>query len=141
MLTYLLSGVVVFITIIIIYIINGIFEELTLTDKKKYNIQTDCIVILTQDACTYCIKLYEMITNSKKKITSKITRITLKSNSTFSFDSVFLDLKLEERDSIIKGVHEMLIDGVILFPTIIHNNKVVVGLPSKITVNNIFEIL
>ena len=137
MLTYLLSGVVVFITIIIIYIINGIFEELTLTDKKKYNIQTDCIVILTQDACPYCIKLDEMITNSKKKI----TRITLKSNSTFFFDSVFLDLKLEERDSIIKGVHEMLIDGVILFPTIIHNNKVVVGLPSKITVNNIFEIL
>lgn len=138
MLTYLISGTVVVITLIIFIVINGLFGQfgqLTIKEKKNYNIQTECIIIMTQDECPYCIKLEEMIANSKKKI----TRITLKSNGIFSFDSVFLDLKLEERDSIIKGVHELLTDGAILFPTIIHNNKVNVGLPSKSIVNNIFN--
>ena len=135
MLTYLISGTVVVITLIIFIVINGLFGQLTIKEKKNYNIQTECIIIMTQDECPYCIKLEEMIANSKKKI----TRITLKSNGIFSFDSVFLDLKLEERDSIIKGVHELLTDGAILFPTIIHNNKVTVGLPSKSIVNNIFN--
>jgi glutaredoxin len=120
------------------YIINRLFCEITLKEpikKKDYNIHTESIVILTQTNCPYCIKLEEMI----EKSTKKITRITLKSDGTFSFDSVFLDLPLEERDSIIKGVHEMLTDGAVLFPTIIHNNKINVGLPDKTVMSSIFN--
>lgn len=138
MTSYLLYAVIVITTLVIMYIINRLFGEITIKEpmkKKDYNIRTESIVILTQDKCPYCIKLEEMIENSTKKI----TRITLRSAGTFSFDSIFLDLPLEERDSIIKGVHEMFTDGVMLFPTIIHNNKVNVGLPNKAVVSSIFN--
>ncbi len=138
MMSYIIITVIISITLFILYLINRSFEVKTEEKVQDFtlNIKSDCIVILSMEVCPYCIQLEEKIKNSK----TKYTIITLNGNSSFKFDSTFLDLSLEERDNIILEVQKLFTNGYIQFPCIIVKNKVYRGIPKEDILNKIFNL-
>jgi rRNA-processing protein FCF1 len=55
-----------------------------------------------------------------------------------SFDNNFLDIPSEERENIINGLNKLL-QGEFVFPTIIHNKKIIRGLKDKSVLDKIFK--
>lgn len=138
MLSYITIIVIILITLISLYLINQSFEVKTEEKVKDItlNIESDCIVILSLEECPYCIQLEEKIKNSKVKYTI----VTLNGNSSFKFDSTFLELSLEERDNIILELQKLFTAGTILFPCIIVKNKLYKGIPKEDILNKIFNL-
>ena len=98
------------------------------------DISTNYILILSMETCPFCVKLHE---DYISKTSKKYAIVTYKNDKTFGFDNNFVDIPSEERTNIINGL-DKLIKGNVVFPTIIHNKKVIRGLQDKDLLNNIF---
>jgi hypothetical protein len=104
------------------------------TKVETVDINSDYIIILSRDGCSFCTQLVEEYSSKTSK---KYTIINLKSNLSFSFDNNFLELEPQERENIIKGVQSILSTHPILFPTIVYNKIITKGL-IKSKLDNIF---
>ena len=73
------------------------------------------------------------------KTSKKYAIVTYKKDGTYGFDNNFLEIHQEERTDIINGLDKFL-KGHVVFPTIIHDKKIIRGLKDKDLLNNIFNI-
>jgi hypothetical protein len=99
------------------------------------DISTNFILVLSMEKCPYCEMLYN---DYLSKTDKQYSIITYKSGQQLSFDNNFLDIPPEERENIINGLNK-LFHGEFVFPTIIHNKKVIRGLKDKSTLDKIFK--
>lgn len=142
MINYILSAVIILVTLFLLYRIHLDFkinegpppiEEPT---EPEINIESDCIVILSQETCPYCKKLKEKIKSAK----NKYTIIDVSDRDSFKLDDTFSSLTTEERESIINETKKLFDFGQALFPTIISKNQIIVGLPQDEALAEIFDI-
>ena len=140
MFKYIISALVVVITVFLIYKINVIFENIKIKDKSqdliKINIESDCVVILSRDSCPYCKILYEELNKNYNK--SKYTIIKINPLGNLVFDDTFINLDISERENIIQEVTK-LANGMVSFPTILVKNKIYKGLPQPEKIKEIFN--
>jgi glutaredoxin len=99
------------------------------------DISTNFILVLSMEKCPYCEMLYN---DYLSKTDKQYSIITYKSGQQLSFDNNFLDIPPEERENIINGLNKLL-HGEFVFPTIIHNKKIIRGLKDKSTLDKIFK--
>lgn len=139
MFKYIISAIVVVITVFLMYKINIIFANIKIKDKSpesvKINIESDCVVILSRDSCPYCKILYNELKNYNK---SKYTIIKINPLGNFVFDDTFINLDISERESIIQEVKK-LINGMVYFPTILVKNNIYKGLQPPGKIKEIFN--
>ena len=137
---YIISGVLILLTFIIIYVLNYQLEYKNpakienLTDKV--NILLDYIVILSKENCPYCTQLHNEIKTANKKYTI----VTLNNMNRFDFDDTFTNLSLDERTHILNEIEKIIKPGKsVMFPTIIVKDKLYYGLPQKEILTSIFD--
>jgi glutaredoxin len=99
------------------------------------DISTNFILVLSMEKCPYCEMLYN---DYLSKTDKQYSIITYKSGQQLSFDNNFLDIPSEERENIINGLNKLL-QGEFVFPTIIHNKKIIRGLKDKSVLDKIFK--
>ena len=136
-----------------IYYIDKLFVNVNVNENKNVNnyenletdpdghinsidISTNYILIISMENCPFCVKLQE---DYISKTSKKYAIVTYKKDGTFGFDNNFLEIHSEERTDIIKGLDKFL-KGHVVFPTIIHDKKIIRGLTDKNLLNNIFNI-
>jgi thioredoxin-related protein len=122
-----------------LYMIDKLFEE-NIEIKPEgpidtIDISTNFILVLSMEKCPYCEMLYN---DYLSKTDKQYSIITYKSGQQLSFDNNFLDIPPEERENIINGLNKLL-QGEFVFPTIIHNKKIIRGLKDKSTLDKIFK--
>lgn len=122
-----------------LYMIDKLFEE-NIEIKPEgpidtIDISTNFILVLSMEKCPYCEMLYN---DYLSKTDKQYSIITYKSGQQLSFDNNFLDIPPEERENIINGLNKLL-HGEFVFPTIIHNKKIIRGLKDKSTLDKIFK--
>jgi glutaredoxin len=126
------------ITGISIYFVDKLFEENIEIRPEgpidTIDISTNYILILSMEKCPFCVKLQEDYISKTRK---KYSTITYKTDKTFGFDTNFVDIPPEERTNIINGLDKLL-HGQVVFPTIIHNKKIIRGLQDKDSLEKIF---
>ena len=103
---------------------------------NSIDISTNYILIISMENCPFCVKLQE---DYISKTSKKYAIVTYKKDGTFGFDNNFLEIHQEERTDIINGLDKFL-KGHVVFPTIIHDKKIIRGLKDKDLLNNIFNI-
>ena len=138
---YIISSVIIFLSLLIIYVLNYKLEykEPKNIEKSadKINILSDCIVILSKESCPFCIQLKDKIKNTNKKYTT----ITLNNMNGYDFDDTFTNLGVEERDNILFELDKVIKPGnPIYFPTVIVKDKIHFGLPKEEILSSIFDI-
>jgi thioredoxin-related protein len=99
------------------------------------DISTNFILVLSMEKCPYCEMFYK---DYLSKTDKQYSIITYKSGQQLSFDNNFLDIPPEERENIINGLNKLL-QGEFVFPTIIHNKKIIRGLKDKSVLDKIFK--
>lgn len=138
----MLNVIIIIILLIItgssLYMIDKLFEE-NIEIKPEgpidtIDISTNFILVLSMEKCPYCEMLYD---DYLSKTDKQYSIITYKSGQQLSFDNNFLDIPPEERENIINGLNKLL-QGEFVFPTIIHNNKIIRGLQDKAALDKIF---
>ncbi len=122
-----------------LYMIDKLFEE-NIEIKPEgpidtIDISTNFILVLSMEKCPYCEMLYN---DYLSKTDKQYSIITYKSGQQLSFDNNFLDIPPEERENIINGLNKLL-QGEFVFPTIIHNKKIIRGLKDKSVLDKIFK--
>jgi hypothetical protein len=121
-----------------IYFIDKLFlENVEIRPEgpvDSIDISTNYILIISMETCPFCVKLHEDYISKTNK---KYAVVTYKNDKTFGFDSNFVDIPPEERTNVINGL-DKLIKGNVVFPTVIHNKKIIRGLQDKDLLNNIF---
>lgn len=137
---YIICAVIIIFTLISIYTINTSFDYSVKQKNKeeaKFNILSDCIIVLVKENCPYCEDLEEKISKSNVKYTV----VKLTERYTFEFDNIFTNLIQDERNNIIKEIQSIFIPGhTILFPTIITKENTYSGLPKREIISKIFNI-
>ncbi len=138
---YIISGIIVLLTCIIIYFLNYKLEYKQSAQIEnapdKVNITSDYIVILSKESCPYCVQLHNEIKNTTKKYTI----ITLNNMNTYDFDDTFTNLTIKERDNILNEIQKIIKPGQsVMFPTIIVKDKLHYGLPKKEILSKIFDL-
>lgn len=140
MITYIAIAIIISITFYIVYTINNSFDIKLYEKSNKFtmNIDSDYYVILSLLKCPYCETLEEKIKDSKVKYTI----ITLQDDYSLKFDNTFLDIPLQERQSITQELKKLFINdsSEMLFPTIVFRNKIYNGLPDDETLKKLFKL-
>tara|TARA_B110001452_G_scaffold253699_1_gene244642 strand:+ start:5026 stop:5433 length:408 start_codon:yes stop_codon:yes gene_type:complete len=126
-----------FITFILLFIINRTFDRFKIEYKQpfKLNIKSDKIIILSKEGCPWCEKLEPELAKTK----NDYVKILMNNDDTFRFDDNFTQLDQIERESIIKGVRDVMENAGYYFPTIIHNNEYILGFPEDEILKKIFN--
>ena len=72
----------------------------------------------------------------------KYTIITIQDDYSLKFDNTFLDIPLQERQSITQELKKLFINdsSKMLFPTIVFRNKIYNGLPDDETLKKLFKL-
>jgi len=137
---YIICALIIIFTLVSIYAINISFDynaKQRPKEEVKFNILSDCIIVLIKENCPYCEDLEEKISKSNVKYTV----IKLTAGYTFEFDNTFTNLTQDERNNIIRETQNIFIPGqTILFPTIITKENTYSGLPKKDIISEIFNI-
>jgi len=123
----------------VIYTIEKLFEEnIEIRPEGRLDfidISTNYIIVFSMENCRFCESLKDEYISKTKK---QWTIITYKKDGTFNFDNNFTDIPLLERESILLGLTKLL-NGEFVFPTIIHNKKIIRGLSDKSILDKIFN--
>tara|TARA_B110000444_G_scaffold248068_1_gene271496 strand:- start:22 stop:450 length:429 start_codon:yes stop_codon:yes gene_type:complete len=142
MINYIISAAIILITLFILYRIQLDFKiqqeppPIEESTEPEINIESDCIVILSQETCPYCKKLNEKIKSAK----NKYTIIDVTDQDSFKLDDTFSSLTTDERENIISETKKLFNSGQVLFPTIISKNQITVGLPQDDALAEIFNV-
>jgi thioredoxin-related protein len=88
------------------------------------DISTNFILAVSMEKCPYCELLHK---DYLSKTDKRYSIITYKSGEQLSFDNNFLDIPPKDRENIIIELNKLL-QGEFVFPTIIHNKKIIRGL-------------
>ena len=100
---------------------------------------TDKVVVLSKENCPFCSRL-----KTKLEDYSNYTIINLNPDRSFSYNSDFTSLPIEERNSINNTTEKFIKDSSsnnvgLYFPTVFHGSDVTIGLPSDVDLNKIFK--
>lgn len=134
----LISLVFVLITGLILFFIKRTFNNFKIEKKQEsfqLNIMSNKIIILSKKGCPWCEKLDPHLETAK----NEYVKILMNDDGTFTFDEKFSQLDQGERASIIEGSTELMKNVGEFFPTIIYNNKYVIGFPEEEKLNEIFN--
>tara|TARA_B110000977_G_scaffold57880_2_gene78612 strand:+ start:5608 stop:6021 length:414 start_codon:yes stop_codon:yes gene_type:complete len=134
----LISLLFILITFLILFLIKRIFDNFTFENIHtpfKLNIKSGKIIILSKKSCPWCEKLDPFLHTAK----NEYIKIAMNDDNTFTFDEKFVQLDQKERESIIKGLKDLMDNIGSYFPTIIRDNKYILGFPEEETLNKILN--
>jgi glutaredoxin len=136
MLIVIISSLIV--TLIVLYLVKSKFDNFKIKSIPvpfKLNIKSDKVIILSRSGCPWCQKLDPYLDTAK----NEYTIIIVNDDDTFKFDEKFSKLKEDERESIIRGSRDLLVNTGNYFPTIVRNNEYFIGFPKEEILNKILN--
>ena len=147
MLEIIISIVIVLCSFLLIYCTTTIFTkfskyeappvQLKVGDIKSVPLLTDKVVVLSRENCPYCTLIKD-----KLKKYSNYTIVIFNPDSSLTFGPEFADMPVNERESVDKTISQFILDSKsvgLFFPTVFHDDKVTVGLPSDDQINKLFK--